>query len=49
MKHIIQAVMVDKHYANDLPRRLAIALFTYLGNDHEVTKKYRRKFDMALY
>ena len=46
---VVNAVLVDKTFDNDLPRKLAIALFTLLGPTHEVTKKYRRKFDMALY
>lgn len=46
---IIEAVGLDKNYQDDLPRRLAIALFRSWGPQHELTKKYRWKFDMALY
>ena len=49
IQKIIEATMADKNYLGDLPRRSAIALFHFLGNDHELTKKYRRRFDMALY
>jgi len=49
MESLIQAVMSDKSYNDELPRKAAIAVFVFLGNDHEITKKYRRKFDMALY
>jgi putative thioredoxin len=45
----IEATMTDKSYRDDLPRRSAIALFHLLGSSHELTKKYRRRFDMALY
>lgn len=46
---IIQAVKTDKSFQNDLPRRIGIAIFHLLGDHHELTKKYRRTFDMALY
>lgn len=49
IKAVIQAVMLDKSYKNELPRRLAIALFRSWGPQYELTKKYRRQFDMALY
>lgn len=46
---VIKAVEMDKTYQNDLPRRLAIALFHGWGPQHVLTKKYRWKFDMLLY
>lgn len=46
---IINAVMINKDYQNGLPRKLAISIFRLLGDNHPVTKKFRRKFDMALY
>ncbi len=46
---LIEGVMVDKSYCDELPRKSAIAIFNILGTDHEITKKYRKKFDMALY
>ena len=46
---MIEAVMQDKNYANDLPREACIAIFKYLGDQHEITRNYRRRFDMALY
>ena len=49
LQKLIDAVMVDKQYCNELPRRATIALFHVLGNEHPLTKKYRRRFDMALY
>lgn len=49
IQRIIEAVGVDKHYHEDLPRRSAIALFHLWGEEHELTKKYRRQFSMALY
>jgi putative thioredoxin len=49
LERMIEVVKVDKSVANELPRRAAIAMFRLLGNQHPVTKKYRRTFDMALY
>ena len=46
---LIRAVTLDKSYADDLPRKTTIALFHLLGETHELTRKYRWKFDMALY
>ena len=49
LQALIEGVMVDKKYCDELPRKSAIAIFNLLGPDHELTKKYRKKFDMALY
>lgn len=49
IQQIIEATTLDKSYANDLPRRSGIALFRMWGKDHELSKQYRWKFDMALY
>jgi len=46
---LIDATTLDKNFRNEMPRRTAIALFRLLGPQHEVTKNYRWKFDMALY
>ena len=46
---IIEVVKIDKTLHHELPRRAAIAIFHLLGNQHPVTRKYRRLFDMALY
>lgn len=49
LQALIQATMLDKTYCNELPRRATIALFRLMGNDHPLTKQYRKQFDMALY
>ena len=49
LQAVIDATTVDKSYQDDLPRKTAIALFRLLGTQHELTKKYRWRFDMALY
>ncbi len=49
IEKIIDAVMADKSYHGDLPRKAAIALFHLWGPQYELTRSYRRMFDMALY
>ncbi len=49
VQYIIDATLVDKNYHNDLPRKVAIALFRLLGNEHPISRDYRWRFDMALY
>jgi putative thioredoxin len=49
IRRIIDAVTTDKKWHKELPRRAAIALFHHWGDQHELTKKYRRLFDMVLY
>ena len=46
---IIDAVTINKDYADALPRKTGVALFRTLGTDHPLTKSYRWKFDMTLY
>jgi putative thioredoxin len=46
---LIDSIMLDKSFADELARLTAISYFHFLGSDHEVTKSLRRKFDMALY
>ena len=46
---IIDAVVMDKTIEQDLPRKAAIALFHLWGPQHELTRTYRKRFDMALY
>ena len=49
IQQIIEATTLDKSFENDLPRRSGIALFRMWGKDHDLSKRYRWKFDMALY
>jgi putative thioredoxin len=46
---LIKAVKANKKYLNEFGRKLVIALFHYWGESHEITKKYRKKFDIVLY
>jgi putative thioredoxin len=49
LEHLINAVMTNRWYADELARRLVIALFHYLGESNKLTRNFRRKFDLALY
>jgi len=49
LEELIYTLQVNKSYMDELPRRLCVALFTILGNNHEVSQAFRRKFDMSLY
>ena len=46
---VIESLLVDKNYADELPRRIGVALFRLWGTDHPLTKKHRKVFDMYLY
>lgn len=49
LAHLIEAVMLNKEFEAELPRRAAVALFRRLGQAHPVSKAYQRRFSMALY
>lgn len=49
LEALIQAIMLDKTYADELPRRAVVAIFHQLTEQHPLTKKYRPRFSMALY
>lgn len=49
IQNLIKAIMINKKYHNELARRITIAIFHILGESNEITRKYRREFDMALY
>jgi putative thioredoxin len=45
----IGIIRSDRYYDDDRSRKACIAIFKLLGEDHEVTKQYRREFSRALY
>lgn len=50
IKLLVEAVVIDKKYKDDFPRKACIAFFrTLWGHSHPLTKKHRISFDMALY
>lgn len=46
---LIGVISTDRYYADDASRKICVALFNVLGPANEITKKHRRRFDMALY
>jgi putative thioredoxin len=49
LSFLIESIIMNKAYEEELARVTCIAYFHYLGRDHEVTQSLRRRFDMALY
>ena len=45
----IRAVSLDKNWHHEAPRRLVVALFQLLGQQHPLVLEHRRAFSMALY
>jgi putative thioredoxin len=45
----IEAIRKDRSFDNDASRKACIAIFKFLGEDHEITQKYRTVFSSALY
>lgn len=46
---LIDVVISDKNYAEELSRKSVVALFEILGPKDPVTMEFRKQFDMALY
>jgi putative thioredoxin len=49
LHQLVLSIMADKTYGNELARRACLAIFNRLGEGHDGVKKYRRRFNMALY
>jgi putative thioredoxin len=45
----IEVIRNDRQYDDDGARKACLAVFQYLGEDHETTRTYRREFSSALY
>jgi putative thioredoxin len=46
---LINTLIKDKTYLDEIARRMCVAMFNVFGQEHELTKKYRKRFDMYLY
>lgn len=46
---INESLLIDKTYADELPRRIGVALFRIWGTENPLTLKHRKVFDMYLY
>jgi putative thioredoxin len=49
LERFIQVIRDDRKYDDDGSRKACVAIFKYLGDDHEVTVRHRREFGSALY
>ncbi len=45
----IEALTLDRNLDDDGARKACVSLFKLLGNEHELTKKYHRRFTSALF
>jgi len=49
LERLVEAVGIDRHYADELSRRAAVALFRRIGQDNELTRTYQRRLAMVLH
>jgi putative thioredoxin len=49
MDGLLEILRQDKHYRDDLPRKIMLALFQLLGDDDELTRQYRDELASVLF
>jgi putative thioredoxin len=49
LEKFIEIIRTDRYYADDNARKACISIFKFLGEENEITSKYRRDFGRALY
>ena len=49
LEGFIEVIRNNRYYDDDGSRKACIAIFKILGEEHEITKQYRREFSRALY
>jgi putative thioredoxin len=49
LETFLEIIQEDRHYKNDGARKAIVAIFELLGDDHPLTKEYRKQLMMALY
>lgn len=49
IKNVIDAASLDKNFDDELPRRLGVSMFLWIGPKHPLSLKHRRMFDMMMY
>ncbi|MCU0450038.1 MAG: tetratricopeptide repeat protein [Bernardetiaceae bacterium] len=49
LEAFIQVVATHRAYHEKAAEKACLGIFAYLGEGHEITKQYRRRFGMALY
>jgi putative thioredoxin len=47
LNRFIEVLRENRYYDDDGSRKACIAIFRMLGEEHEITMKYRRAFDRA--
>ena len=49
LKILLDIVKIDKRYNDDMPRKTCLAIFKYLADSNDITKRYRSLLNAALY
>ncbi|MEA5541299.1 MAG: tetratricopeptide repeat protein [Limnoraphis robusta] len=49
LKTFLEVVKIDRSYKNDGARKAMLSLFELLGDDHSLTKEYRKQLMLQLY
>ena len=49
LEAFIEVIRLNRQYDDDGARKACIAIFKFLGEDHEISKQYRKEFSSALY
>lgn len=49
LEKFIEIIRTDRFYEDDIARKACIAIFKFLGEENEITLRYRRDFGSALY
>lgn len=49
LQHFIAVIRADRYYDDDGARKACVAIFKMLGEEHGITRSYRREFSSALY
>ncbi|MBW4519541.1 MAG: tetratricopeptide repeat protein [Scytolyngbya sp. HA4215-MV1] len=49
LQHFLEIVGRDRRYRNDGARKAMLTIFDLLGDDHPLTRSYRKQLTMALY
>jgi putative thioredoxin len=49
LEQFIEVIRLSRSYDEDGARKACIAIFKFLGEEHEITKQYRKEFSSALY
>jgi putative thioredoxin len=49
LQNFIAVIRKNRSYQEDGARKACVAIFSFLGNDHELTRRYRSEMSSALY